>query len=320
MAKQVNLNKFGAAGERSYKFTNVINSTTNFSSVNPKLLLLSGFDGGIDEFGTGYAPRRPGRVLMDMWLLANDEEEMTNLRDEISQLVFWGVRELFMTPYNDSQPERWCYARCVSIDMPEDANIVPEMAQKVSLDFEVSSPLWFSRKDLVWIGDPLLTLDPSGSWEVRGERFSQSVVGLDTFEINYLGKAPTPIKISFNYEGVPWLIGDIGILIGNIDLLVGGFDSIGNLALKQYTPDNILLESWYWGNEITTNGERFIVDSGNLSITKYSSIGEVSGWKDFSIIVGNGFMQLLPGLNKFKLSGSLHKGKIEITYDEAWTS
>ncbi len=319
MARQVNLKSFGAAGSKSYFFHNVVRATTNFGKVDSKVTPLTGFDGGIDEFGTGYAPRASGQVTVDFWLLATNEDEMTALRDAVSQLPFWGVRELLITPYNETEPDRWCYARCVNVSMPEDAGTMTQLSQPVSLNFEVANPLWYSRQDTVWIGQDFLIIDSPTGWSIIGEQFSQPSENSMDISLQYNGKAPTPITLEFDAVGGTWFIGDAGVDIGDPDLYIGGFGGFSDVNVKHYDADNLLLEEWTWDGALFNNGEHLVIDSGALSVKKQTSVGELSAWPEFTINKGTGFIRLYPGLNRLLITGTFAGGTTRIFYNDTWT-
>jgi hypothetical protein len=317
--RTVNLKSFGAEGPNGYLFRNVTSAVTNFSRVESKVTSIAGFDGGIDEFGTGTAPRGKGTVTVNMWLTTVDPERMTALRDEVLQLPHWGVRELFLAPYNESEPDSWCYARCVDVKVPEDADQGTEYQQPVTLTFEVSSPFWYSRAGLEWVGAPTLVI--GSGWTVKGAQTEAVITdGLELTAINR-GNAPTPLTVEIHNFGGGWDVGDPGIVIGDPLLFIGGYGpSFTNrpLTVSALNARGVVLEQWTWDGVLAQH-ESLRVDAGELRVDHVTELSTTSGWDDFTIVRGTGFIRLAPGTTTIRFEGDFHGGTARLHYMDAWS-
>lgn len=313
----VNIKSFGATGPNGYTFENVSRSTTNFSRVESRLTTISGFDGAIDDYGRGNAPKSKGVVSVEMWLIADNEEEMTVKRDEVAALPGWGSRELFLIPYDSTEPERWCYARCIDVKMQEDASSGTNHQQPVTLTFEVANPFWYSLANLRWVGSPALKI--GNDWTIRGARTTVTLTDGLEVSVQNRGNAPTPLTLHLSNIDGQWRVGDPGVIIGDPLLFIGGYGpTVGGITVTALDVRNSVLEQWSWNGTLGQH-ERLIVNSSSLEVTHMTQVADESGWDDFSIVRGTGFIRLAPGTTKIRFNGSFQGGTARLFYMDAWS-
>jgi hypothetical protein len=295
---QVNLIAFGTYEERRYEFQNVERAIVNFSKVDSKVTRVTGFDGGIDEYRLGRSPLAVGQVDVSLFLQAETPEEMTEKRDAVAVISSWGTLPLLMAPYDSAKGMRFCWARCINVSMPEDANMGTEHLQPVTISFQVADPRWYHDPYLFWIGEgDEVTLD-AGTY-LGSERGGYVLTDDDEIEIIYQGKVPTPLVLVFDNQllnpGItgPWEVTHT--------------DQYGNI-----------LNQWEWVGTMGTNAQ-FTMDAGRL-IFKTSAPTDVAQWSNINITRGTGFIWLQPGYNKLHVVGTTADVAMFIYYSDAFAS
>lgn len=123
------------------KFTDIVQRTSR----------LPGLSGGYDELGTGLGPSEVGSVRCRFLLAGGSRDQITAMRDTLNTLPSFGSRKLWMQPADQSQLARYCNARCINVQAPENAKM-HDLNQWVTVNFQVSYPRWLrdEGQELIW--------------------------------------------------------------------------------------------------------------------------------------------------------------------------
>lgn len=117
----------------------------NFADLVPATTRLPGVSGGYNAYGNVAAPSEVGSVRVAFTLIASTKAQMEALRDSVNAMARWGVQKLLAQPSDTAMRARWCVARINNIQMNQNgADASHDLWQKVSIDFQVSFPRWYS--------------------------------------------------------------------------------------------------------------------------------------------------------------------------------
>src|SRR6056297_3375717 len=144
-----------ASGLYQYTFpTKVQSFRDNFGDVQPVSSRVIGISGGIDEYGRGVHITGNGNVSMTYWIQADTQDEMELIRDKIKGLVAFGTQPLI---YQHDAETRWCWAYLNAPDITFNSGQAPGNNQRVTLNFRVDDPTWYSINSAQWsTGTPIL--------------------------------------------------------------------------------------------------------------------------------------------------------------------
>jgi Siphovirus-type tail component, C-terminal domain len=132
-------------GEQTYR--------DNFAQLRERDAVVAGADGAFDEDGSDRPPSKKGQVQVSTYLAVEDEEDMQALRDALKKMQTLGRGRLFFQPKDTTMVERWCWAKAVQIDMPEERKSGhAEFHQPVSITFKVNDPFWYTATGLTLWG------------------------------------------------------------------------------------------------------------------------------------------------------------------------
>lgn len=192
-------------GGYSYTFPTVPgdqNFTSNFKRLNTRFTRTPGADGGVDEYGSGNAPRPPGQVTVKIYLDSlspgSGRSGMQALRDSLNQMQSWGWGIL-----TDSLNgvNRYALGRISVIDAPEDRHKNTDLFQPITITFECPEPYWLTQggenlwnsqynwnSAINWGGSGLTSITGSGTISVTNNgsaftlgRFVAKVTGATAF-------------------------------------------------------------------------------------------------------------------------------------------
>lgn len=118
--------------------------TTNFANTSPATTRLPGMDGGYNPYGNNRAPSEVGNVRIPFTIVAISPADMQTKRDAVNSMSRYGVQKLRVQPADPAAVVRWCFARVTNVNMPIDNATSSGIWQKVTIDFQVSFPRWYS--------------------------------------------------------------------------------------------------------------------------------------------------------------------------------
>ena len=181
------------AGEREYNFDGstsiyVQDWQDNFGVSVPDTKRMGGADGGFDNYINQPFPMEIGSVRINARLAAETEPEMSALLDGIRQMRWWGKGRLYMQPADPSLPERWCFAKFMSLTTAHNYAKHTDLMMDVPIFFQASDPTWYSQGSFpfAW-GDGTAWGD--GSW--GDTAIAHACSGLTTdFTLTRIGNAP----------------------------------------------------------------------------------------------------------------------------------
>ncbi len=284
---RVNIIRFG-----SYPFRNVEKATTSFGGVRASTTKLPGMHGAYDEYGMGEAPSETGNVRVSFYLTARHMAEMTALRDAVLLLKSWGVKKLYVQPYDLNQAERFCWARVNDIQMPEDASKGTETLQPVTINFQVADAAWYGIGTEAWSwGDG--TLWGSGAkW--GGAATPRACSGLSTtWTETPGGNAATPPRIS---------------------VVVGVGQSASDVRVQRVVRGVVLDEVRY--NALLAAGDRLTINCRDYSVT----LNGANTYNNLFSFEHPAWLRLEPGDNEIRvlMANSGDACTVYLRYYEVW--
>lgn len=186
------------AGEREYIFDNSASVflqdwQDNFGDGVPDTKRLGGADGGFDNYVNDPFPIEVGNVRLNVILWSETVEGMSAVFDAIRQMRWWGKGKLYMQPADPDLPERWCWAKFNSMNMPHNYAKHTDLMMRVTINFQAADPTWYSQGSapFSW-GDG--TAWGSGVWGAGAS--PQACSGLTTdFTVTRIGNAPVRARV-----------------------------------------------------------------------------------------------------------------------------
>jgi hypothetical protein len=295
LAKEENISRFGVTDNRRYKFTQVTNSDVNLAKVNNQVDRTIGLDGGIDQNRYGIAPINIGRVSATTWLTVENPNNMRAKKDALNKIASWGVLPLFYGPENEDEPVRFCNARCVGIEMPENAQNCTERNQVADVLFSLSDPRWYSREGLFWVGDEWAYIGQDGLQTTGSQHELTFSSSSENITLGTNGTALTPIDLIFWSNAV----------------------SLSNITVK-YTVAESVIEQFNWSGTLLAN-EKLIISSSELSVIRHLAAGGTeNSYTNYVISKGTGFLKKYPEGGTLNISGTINSGTLEVFYNNAW--
>jgi hypothetical protein len=218
---------------------------------------------------------------------------MTALRDDIKQVIGWGVKKLWMQPSDPTAKPRWTWARINNINIPERRDRHTDLWQKVTLSFQCSDPRWYSHPS-AWLLDSDEVLDDGLT--VGGYRASStSVNDGSTISLTNNGTTSAPLYLRFD----------------------AGSNAVTNLRVSLRDESDVEIGRWRFEDTLNS-GQILEVDSTALSVTVTDTTTD-GRYDAFTPAKGNGFLELPSGTNTLVIDGSF-TGNVSVFADylDAW--
>lgn len=268
---------------------------TNFAQLETETLRLPGLDGVFDLHGWSRSYASAGDVRVGWELIAETRGALAVLRDAALKMAGYGPQRLFIIPENapsEGHRLRWCWARVQAIQMDEDA--ARGLAhQPVEARYLAAEPVWYGRDEWLYLDDGWY-LD--SSWTLPGPAVVAASVasGAGLTAVNAGTHTTRPvIRIKANAATL-------------------------NPMLTQASPTGgTPLSGFIWLGALEV-GETLVIDCERQRVTKESISGDWPAYAGFEAQYGTGFPELLPGSNKFTLSGGCTDVTISLDYADAW--
>lgn len=122
----------------------------NFGDVSVKIARLAGMDGGFDENGTDPGAAEIGSISLDFYLFSSTREGMQSLRDAARQIAGWGLGQLYYQPTDETDDQRWCWARVRRVDIGQEFHRHTDLLQRVTVQFVVPESCWYLPATEAW--------------------------------------------------------------------------------------------------------------------------------------------------------------------------
>lgn len=138
--------QFGETGSSfCYVFPFTDQITDNFASLSNPIVDVPGMDGGFDMYGVRPGDAPVGVVSVTFRIFSDDQlgDDITTLRDLAAAMASWGVQRLYYTPAGAGLTTRWCYARLIGFDRPEELSEA-KILRPITAKFAVADPFWYS--------------------------------------------------------------------------------------------------------------------------------------------------------------------------------
>lgn len=139
-------------GADQYDFTNAAvhqeRISSNFGNLvrtSQRMVMTSG---GFDRYGVSKAPNEVGTVTLQFTLKSSTRNGMETLRNNLLEIVGYGVVPLIYQPTNPAEGERFCYARVTTVNAPQAPSQHTDLHQQVTINFEVPNPVWHAAGTL----------------------------------------------------------------------------------------------------------------------------------------------------------------------------
>jgi hypothetical protein len=302
MSEMTRLLRFGA-GARVYNFPaeGQRDYVDNFLRGESYIVRTAGMDGGIDQARGLPAPRESGLIQAEITLLAPTRANMTALRDTLKRMQRWGLQRLTMITSDESgtdfPAERYCWAKIIDAQMREERGQHTDLWQPVVVALEVPDPRWYSWAGMEYWGDGS-EFDDGGNWP--GPRVSEAVGDGDEVALENEGTALTPALLRLNHAA----------------------NTVENLTVRLLGESGETISGFRY-KAVAGDGEMLIVDAGIEGganrIVIDRATGMESGWPDFEILGGMGFILLEPGENVIRINGDFSGDvTLEVEFAEAW--
>jgi len=146
----------------TYTFPNTGQSfNPPFANVLARADRLPGVDGGLDQFGTGWAPSQVANLTFSYFLVSSTLEGMQPLRDAAHAMRGWGTGQLYFQPTDPALTERFIFCRINNIGDPQKLSEHTDRFQPVELSLQVAQPYWYTAgTERLW--------DDGGKWDDGG--------------------------------------------------------------------------------------------------------------------------------------------------------
>lgn len=100
-------------------------------------------NGGFDQLGDGRGLNEIGKVQAEFWLHFSSYADATDQLDAFRKMTDYGVQRLFLQPMDQTDAERWCWARVNSLNGPQNVKSLPHKRMKVSANWQVTDSFWY---------------------------------------------------------------------------------------------------------------------------------------------------------------------------------
>lgn len=318
-----------------YVLENVMSCSANFTNIDEAYSDIPDADGSFDEQLSGRARMVKGTVTASLMLTADLQEVMRRKKDNLLAMLGKGPRPLWYLPETPKLGPRWCRARVSKISLDEKADDYNRM-QEVQITWSVAYPRWFSRPHVNYLGE----LNFSGAGVLVDQesyylgfnaqldagqfltvpRVAAQVKNGDIFQVVNLGNAPTQVLCQVAASR-PWTLGE-GLHYGDPGVFIGGYGStsLSNLAVTRKDSVGNTVDKFNWTGTLGIN-ERLEVNSSTGKVTQFLWPNfNQSGFGNFVVQSGIGFLMLDPGINTIKVEGVFNGpfGHIFLDWDDAW--
>lgn len=253
-------------------------------------------DGGVDSFGSGYAPSAVGSISFSFILVSPTLEGMEVKRREVGAMGGWGVGALFYQPTDPALPTVFAYVRVNNIDAPQKLSEHTDRFQPVTLTMQASSPFWYGR------GTELLWDDPESTalWDDS----------VNFWDGNLLAPAPTSVTDSGTVT-----ISSVGGNIHTLARLLIIKDSAGTLSnpmIERIDSAGRILDRVRWFGDLV-NGDVLEISSRQQLVRKNGN----NVYSSFDLPLNADWMWLRPGSNTLRVTWA-GTGKLAVRWLERY--
>lgn len=333
--------QFGG-GSQVYRFPAQTGLTHNFGNGLTQPARLPGMDGAFDPFGDEPLLSEAGTLAFDWWLHANGSS-ITQLKAQAAQVRAWGRRPLWIAP-EDGSALRWCGAKADNLRMSENVKDMPHVRQRVQSNWSVSYPRWLSKPNhvhklneltlnagMTLVDAPARYLDAGGlncglTLNTGQELSRNSLAGRwlngTRFEIVNAGDSYAAAVI--RVQATKPLIADGEFAAGDLGVMVGyvGSRSARDIEVRRLDGAGNTVEAWRWSGTLAM-GDSLTVDSRWPRRVLYETEQtRQSGFDQFEIRQGRGWIRLAPGSNTLEIRGELDGpfAWITVNFFDTWAS
>jgi hypothetical protein len=248
---------------------------SNFRDVLARASRLPGVDGGMDEYGTGWAPSAIGKLDFGFYLVSRTVEGMQVKRDAAGAMRGWGVGQLFYQPTDTSLAERWIYCRINRISDNQKLSGHDDLFQLVTVSMQATQPFWYTAgTERLW--------DDGGKWDDSGL---------------WDGNASAPAPTSITTSGTMTITNNGNVFtLARVLIINDSGSTISNPIVRRIRNGEIADEVRYYGT--IANNDWLEINSRSQRVLMGVSGDDV--YSDFDHLNADWF-QLLPGSNSIQV-------------------
>lgn len=284
-----------SGGQGTYVFPSTQqNLNENFKNFLNRVTRLPNSDGGMDEFGSGYAPSAVGSISFSFVLVSPTLEGMEVKRREVGAMGSWGTGALFYQPTDPALPTVWANVRMNNIDAAQKLSEHTDRFQPVTLTMQAASPFWYGRgSELLW-DDP----DSAATWD-----------GSDVWDGNSSAPAPTSVTDSGTVT-----ISSVGGNVHTLARLMVIKDSAGTLSnpMIERIVNGSVVDRIRWFGDLA-NGDILEINSRQSFVRKNGS----NAYSTFDLPLNADWMWLRPGSNTLRVTWT-GTGKLAVRWLERY--
>lgn len=267
----------------NYAFPPQTDGLLAFGDVTPRVVKLLGFDGGFDLDGDGLAQASVGNVRASFIVYGDTPAELRAEVDAVYEMLSWGVQRLLV----DTDPVRWTWARVNNIRGDEKVDHRPLERQRLTVDFQVATPRWYSRAGVTYDsqGDPVTSPPPQID--------SIPVQNGDVVTVTNNGNAHAVPVFALTANSVAWNIGDDHDL-GDVGLKIGGLGyAFDGAKLQRRNAAGNVIERVEYSNLVTAPGS-LTIDVTDYSVAVTNHPFNIPEYHYFEALTGS-WLSLPPG-------------------------
>ena len=320
-----------------YEFPAQTDTSNNFGNVVTRTTRNWMMDGSIDEYGGRRAPQELGTVAIAWLLFGDNRGSIRKLKDAAFAMTGWGVQRLFIQPEYFNDGVRWAWGRINNIRGNENVSDLPHLREKMDANFQIAHPAWQGtvskawfldtsllhldgghHLDGMWYLDDLISLDTS-PYEVMYPRIEYQVFGSASISNNNWGNHATRPVITAGGITSQWFIGDVTIGQNNPALYLGGVGGEVRSVKVKATYNGADSEEFEYRGVLKAL-ETVTIDCAKWQVIAHKLTGDESGYADFTVNSGVGFLQIPPG--DLKLTVTVESGEagsyFAVEFFDAW--
>lgn len=268
--------------------------TDNFAELVTRTRRMPGAHGGFDELGEERSLSEIGTIRQQIFLVAEDEDDMQPKRDALKAMADWGVGVLYNQPRDPNLVERFCRVRVNNVSLSEQVHMHTELHQPASIIWQAADPFWCTPGNgIVWgQGDPVNWGEgASVKW---GGGSGTTITGSGTLALTNNGSAFT---------------------LPTLSLTVPTAKSVHEVIIRRLVNGAIRDEVRYRG--VLAAGDYLFIDAKRLGVwlNGYAVYGSLFSAKTAS------WMRLLPGSNSLEVlfGEAADQAVVRVNYQERYT-
>ncbi|MEM6280596.1 MAG: hypothetical protein AAF787_00265 [Chloroflexota bacterium] len=254
----------------NYTIPGQVSATPYFGGTRQQSVVTAGMIGAFDTYGDAPFPDTDETVTTSWWLEADTPTELRTLVDEVYRLKSAGLGRLFIDPQNGNAL-RWTRAKVARVDASENVAARPHKRLRVTVEWYIATPRWYSRADATYAAD--------GSETITTPRVNDvgPLTSGDTLTITNNGNAEAQGVFTFTpkdegavFFGDGYRFGDPGLYFGSL----GGGNVTRPGLLRRNAAGTILQRVFSTTSNLPTP---YTVNSEDLTVTTYSAFNTLTG-------------------------------------------